>query len=211
MKTRPLTNFLKIGFLFFVSVGVAFAQTTTASGTLDTISNNFQQGSSGWMTTAQGIAQSLFSKLLVLDLAWWGIKNVLKKNDLADWLTGFFLKMISLLFFWVLITEAPTWIPLVTQSFTQIGKSFNTSGTSALTPSGIVVMAYPIVQQLGNVIQGNPSDSLGGSVVNAVTTIVSVGWGQRFYGRNLTAPCERFCRQRVPTFATRVCRSVGNF
>ena len=58
------------------------------TGYLDSISSNFQAATSGWMTTAQGYAFKIFTALAAMDLSWWGIKQVLKRNDLADFIAG---------------------------------------------------------------------------------------------------------------------------
>ncbi len=78
------------GLGLFLLASVAEAATTNpgGSGYLDTIAGNFSSATTGWMTTAQGYAKHIFASLAVLDLAWWGIKNVLKKNDLADFIGG---------------------------------------------------------------------------------------------------------------------------
>ncbi len=125
------------------------------SGYLDAIATTFQSGMTGWMTTAQGYAKHIFASLAALDLAWWGIKNVLKKNDLADFIGGATLKISSIFFFYTIVSYAPTWMPLITSSFMQMGQGIG--GTSVATPSGVMSEAFSVISSLWNVVNSQPS------------------------------------------------------
>ena len=127
------------------------------SGYLDAITNNFQAATTGWMTTAQGYAKHIFASLAVLDLAWWGIKNVLKKNDLADFIGGATLKISSIFFFYTIVLYAPTWMPLITSSFMAMGQGIGGASASAATPSGIMSQAFSVISSLWNVVNSQPS------------------------------------------------------
>ena len=112
------------------------------SNVLTGIQNMVQSSSSGWMSAALGLAQGLFVGLAGIEIAWTGIHWVLKKNDLSDFIASFALKMISILFFYMLLQEAPVWIPMIINSFAQAGQTVGASGGGgipvvALDPSSV--------------------------------------------------------------------------
>jgi len=126
------------------------------AGYLDSISSNFQAATSGWMTTAQGYAFKIFTALAAMDLSWWGIKQVLKRNDLADFIAGATLKIASIAFFYTIVKFAPTWMPMITSSFMDMGQAIGGSAAASSTPSGVMAMAFSVVQQLYQVYDKAP-------------------------------------------------------
>ncbi|SCC92985.1 P-type conjugative transfer protein TrbL [Thiomonas sp. X19] len=138
----------------------AHAAPANSAGYLDAIATNFQTASGGWMTTAQGYAFSIFTGLAGLDLAWWGIKNVLKKNDLSDFFAGMTLKVSSLAFFYTIIKEAPTWMPMILQSFTKMGQGIGGASAAAMTPSGIIGQAFSVIDKLWAAFEAQPGGIL---------------------------------------------------
>jgi type IV secretion system protein TrbL len=133
-------------------------------GYLDQIATQFQTATTGWMTTAQGYAFKIFTALAVMDLAWWGIKQVLKKNDLADFIAGATLKIASIAFFYTIVKYAPTWMPEITSSFMKMGQATGGAGAATASPSGVMSMAFSVVHQLYEVY--NKAD---GSLLNIGT------------------------------------------
>ncbi|MFM2083191.1 MAG: hypothetical protein RLY95_9 [Pseudomonadota bacterium] len=134
-------HFRTIVCLFVVSF--AFSKAAYAGGVLDSLADTYKGATTGWMGQAQGFAKNIFFALASLDISWWAIKNVLKKNDIADFLTGFTLKIVSIFFFYGIVVNAPTWMPMITGSFAQIGQSVGGAG-SALTPSGIMGLGVSV-------------------------------------------------------------------
>ncbi|MBW8067840.1 MAG: hypothetical protein GJU73_10415, partial [Ferrovum sp.] len=108
---------IKVILPLILLAGVTGNAQAAASNVLTGIQNMVQSSSSGWMTAALGLAQNLFVGLAGIEIAWTGIHWVLKKNDLSDFIASFTLKMISILFFYMLLQEAPAWIPLIINSF----------------------------------------------------------------------------------------------
>ncbi len=139
--------------VLLVAAATAHAAPANSSGYLDSIATNFQTASGGWMTAAQGYAFNIFTDLAGLDLAWWGIKNVLKKNDLSDFFAGVTLKVSSLAFFYTIIKEAPTWMPMILQSFTKMGQGIGGASAASLTPSGIIGQAFSVIDKLWAALQ----------------------------------------------------------
>ncbi|BAP88371.1 p-type conjugative transfer protein TrbL [Burkholderiales bacterium GJ-E10] len=153
------------------------------SGYLDSISSDFATATSGWMTTAQGYAFKIFTALAAMDLSWWGIKQVLKKNDLADFVAGAALKIASIGFFYTVLAFAPTWMPLIPQSFMTMGGAIGGSA-AASTPSGVMSMAFAVVDQLYTVYNSAPGgmfhigSNLFLAIVIAVTSLFALaGFG----------------------------------
>ncbi|WP_031595314.1 P-type conjugative transfer protein TrbL [Ferrovum myxofaciens] len=181
------TNGLLIGLLglgLFLLATASQAATTNpgGSGYLDTIAGNFQSATTGWMTTAQGYALHIFASLAVLDLAWWGIKNILKKNDLADFIGGATLKISSIFFFYTIVSYAPTWMPLITSSFMQMGQGIG-GAAGATTPSGIMSEAFSVISTLWTTVEANTGwDHLGNSVLFALVAVVTSVFGLIGFG-----------------------------
>jgi type IV secretion system protein TrbL len=142
--------------VLLLAAATAHAAPANSAGYLDAIATNFQTASGGWMTTAQGYAFSIFTGLAGLDLAWWGIKNVLKKNDLSDFFAGMTLKVSSLAFFYTIIKEAPTWMPMILQSFTKMGQGIGGASAAAMTPSGIIGQAFSVIDKLWAAFEAQP-------------------------------------------------------
>ncbi|OZB55510.1 MAG: P-type conjugative transfer protein TrbL [Thiomonas sp. 15-63-373] len=171
-----------------VSAHAAPAPTPTGGpggqGYLDTISSQFQAATTGWMTTAQSYAFKIFTALAAMDLSWWGIKQVLKKNDLADFIAGATLKIASIAFFYTIVKYAPTWMPLITSSFMDMGQAIGGSSAATASPSGVMSMAFSVVHQLYEVYNKAPGGLLNiGSnlflaIIIAITSLLAlIGFG----------------------------------
>ena len=186
-KSLSLHKRLPVGaLLFLATLAVANAAPSGpgGSGYLDSIATQFQSATSGWMAIAQGYAFKIFGALALLDLAWWGIKNLLKKNDIADYLTGVALKITSLAFFFTVLTYAPTWMPLIPQSFMQMGQNIGGAAAAGSTPSGVMSMAFSVVDKLYQVYNTAPGglthigSNLFLAIVIAVTSLLAlIGFG----------------------------------
>jgi type IV secretion system protein TrbL len=117
---------------------------------LTNIGNQYQAASAGWMTTALGFALHLFYLLVTAEIAWSAIYYLFHKDSLADFLAALLLKLLALLFFWVLIQEAPTWIPTIIHSFTQAGAAIG--GTQTLDPSSVFDQGVSVATTMLNSI-----------------------------------------------------------
>ncbi|MBU2770128.1 P-type conjugative transfer protein TrbL [Acidithiobacillus caldus] len=127
-----------------------------SSNGINTIANQFQSATSGWMSTADHIALQIFGALAVLEFVWAGATLMLRKNDLPDMITGVLLKVVSLAFFFTLIIEAPTWVPDIIQSFWDIGGQI--SGQPVQSPNAILLAGI----------------NMGAKVIDAVMNAASV-------------------------------------
>ncbi|OCB02652.1 P-type conjugative transfer protein TrbL [Acidithiobacillus ferrivorans] len=130
---------------------------------LNSLVNQFQSGTSGWMTTADHIALQIFGALAVLEFVWSGATILLRKNDLPDIITGVLFKVLSLSFFYMLIIEAPTWIPDIIQSFWDIGGQISgqtIQSPNAILQSGIQMGAHLINATMNAVSGWHPAESI---------------------------------------------------
>ena len=153
--------------------GVAGAPSTClTNGLFDTILGMVENATANWVSIGAGktgIGWVIFTSLATLELIWWGVTNALRKNDLGEWFSSLFLKMLELSFFGFIVATAPTWMPYIPQQFEMVGQKFLAAsqfGTPAgaatvpLTPSGIMSEAWNVEKVLWN--GGNPTRVAGG-------------------------------------------------
>lgn len=139
-----------------------------ATGVLDSVDQTIQAASTSWMGTALGYANTLFFGLAGLEFTWSAIQLTLKKNDLPDIIVGTLFKVMSLAFFAMILNEAPTWIPMIINSFTQAGTAVAGGGTP-LTPSGVIDQGISLASNI--ITQGmNVNGTQNGGVVSAITS-----------------------------------------
>ena len=119
---------------------------------LVSLAGQFKAATTGWMTTAIGYAKDIFGSLAVLEFVWSGAQYALRKNDLPEFITSAFLKILSLsFFFFVLIDMAPTFIPDIINSFITIGA--NIGGVPMISvdsPGTFVSLGISMVVQMFN-------------------------------------------------------------
>src|SRR5512144_2462447 len=112
---------------------------------LTTLATQYQAASAGWMTAALAYALHLFYLLVAIEIPVSALFYLFYKEGLADFLAALLLKLLALLFFWVLMQEAPIWIPAIIQSFTQAGQGIG--GTVALDPSSVFGQGISVANQ----------------------------------------------------------------
>lgn len=141
MNPRLAARWSLLLFTLMLAPVVAHAQiappaiSASGPGFLTNLQNQFQGATTGWMTQALTLAKGLFVGLAGLDIAWTGINWLLKKNDLSDFIAAFVLKMLSLAFFYMLLAEAPTWIPMIINSFKSAGSSVGAASPASASPA----------------------------------------------------------------------------
>jgi type IV secretion system protein TrbL len=180
MKKRIVWKFLAFVALMLVGADV-FAQsncaTLTADGTglFDTVVTNFHNGTSIWLTNAQKYASDLFLGLGGIELSWSAVTWVLRKNSLGEYWASLFFKVMSISFFFMIISYAPTWIPLALNGAQQVAVGITQGSGSATIPtvSGLSGMISPsAVLDSGVCVAGalanNAVKGLGSGLGNAV-------------------------------------------
>ncbi len=159
--------------------------TCLTNGFFDTILSMVQNATANWVSIGAGktgIGWMIFTLLATLEMLWWGITNALRKNDLGEWFSSLFLKMLEISFFGFIVATAPTWMPYIPQQFETIGQKFLAAsqfGTPAgattvpLTPSGIMTEAGNVEKILWN--GGNPTRVAGGGNPTTACGTFAVG------------------------------------
>ena len=149
--------------------GLALAQVATSAppGIFDSIVNEVQAASSHWISIGAGqtgIGWHIFTGLATLELVWWGLTNALRKNDLGEWFSSLFLKMLELSFFGFVVSTAPMWMPAVIDAVRNVGAAFLYATPGAaniplkeMTPSGIMTLANTLVEGLPHLISDSSS------------------------------------------------------
>jgi type IV secretion system protein TrbL len=107
-----------------------------ASNILDQVGQTYQGAASSWEGSLFAIAKSLFVKLALIELLWFGIWWTIERDDPRNFLVALLRKMMALLFFWAILLNFDTWIPAIISGFTQAGQT--AAGTGALTPSTVL-------------------------------------------------------------------------
>lgn len=180
MKHNRFARWLLPLLLLSLAVPSAYA----GNGVLDQIQGTFQQASTGWMSSSLNLARPLFFGLAGLEFAWAAINYTLRKNDLGELLTAMTLKILGIAFFAMLLTEAPTWIPPIINSFTQAGQTVGGGGATSVSgtvgPSEILTQGIDTAAKVVSVANGINNQQTAGSV-----SLLSPGKSLAAIGTNL--------------------------
>ncbi len=151
------------------------------NGVLDQIQGTFQQASTGWMSASLNLARPLFFGLAGLEFAWAAINYTLRKNDLGELLTSMTLKILGIAFFAMLLTEAPTWIPPIINSFIQAGQTVGGGGATSVSgsvgPSEILTQGIDTAAKVVSVADGinNQQTANGVSFFSPGKSLAAIG------------------------------------
>ncbi|MBN3815194.1 P-type conjugative transfer protein TrbL [Paraburkholderia sp. Se-20369] len=137
-KGARVVSVAVIAMLLLTAVLSAHAQSTDSSfSLLNGVQAKFQPLQYQWGAKIRVYAQRLFWALAAVDFGWTCITYIIDKNDIADMLGSLVRKVMTLSFFFILLKMSDTWIPMIINSFAQIGQDAGGSSTSA-TPDQIV-------------------------------------------------------------------------
>ncbi|MDR5777010.1 MULTISPECIES: P-type conjugative transfer protein TrbL [unclassified Caballeronia] len=137
-KGARFVSFAVIAMLLMTAVLSAHAQSSdTSFSLLNGVQAKFQPLQLQWGAKIKVYAERLFWALAAVDFGWTCITYIIDKNDIADMLGSLIRKMMTISFFFILLKMSDTWIPMIINSFTQIGQDAAGSGASA-TPDQIV-------------------------------------------------------------------------
>lgn len=98
---------------------------------INEIPSVFCNSTLAWIGNALAAAQRFFFLLVGIEIAWSAIVYVLQKENLGEFLASFILKMMGVWFFYGILLNAPTWLPLIEQSF--ISLSAQVAGVNVAT------------------------------------------------------------------------------
>lgn len=154
--------------------GAVFAQSAPTQGVLDSLLKHFTDASVNQIVVSQGFAKKIFVTLLGFDIAFFALKKVLSSGNLEDWIGGIALKAFSWGFFYTLIVMGPQWIPLITQSFMEMGTKI-AGGNALITPSGVMDLAFNSTAAIWKTYTANSGGlSIGKDIMLALAVIVAI-------------------------------------
>ena len=166
---RSKTIILVGAALVLYSTGAA-AQLTN-QGMLDQVVNQFATRASSWQTVVMNAATWLFWTLGTISLVWTGGMMVLRKADIGEFFAEFVRFILFFGFFLWLLRNGPTFASSIIQSLQQLGEQ--ASGTSSVTPSGIVDIGFMIWKQaITNLSIWSPVDSFVGTLMSAAIMLL---------------------------------------
>jgi len=126
------------------------AQSAMAQGFLDGILNQAEAMTADWTNRAIQIAMGLFALLVVIDFTWFAMQQTLKKAEISELLVSLMFKVVAIFFFFTLLVMAPTWIPMISDSFMAAGARISGTTMDQFTPSGILSSGLDAAAQLVN-------------------------------------------------------------
>lgn len=166
---RSKTIILVGAALVLYSTG-AVAQLTN-QGMLDQVVNQFATKAASWQTVVMNAATWLFWTLGTISLVWTGGMLVLRKADIGEFFAEFVRFVLFFGFFLWLLRNGPAFASSIIQSLQQLGEQ--ASGTSSVTPSGIVDIGFMIWKQaITNLSIWSPVDSFVGTLMSAAIMLL---------------------------------------
>ncbi|MGP8437795.1 P-type conjugative transfer protein TrbL [Paraburkholderia fungorum] len=141
-KGARVVCFAVVAMLLLTAMLSAHAQSSDSSfSLLNGVQATFKPLQNQWGSKIKGYAERLFWALAAVDFGWTCITYIIDKNDIGDMLGSLVRKMMTISFFFILLKMSDTWIPMIINSFTQIGQDAGGSGASA-TPDQIVTTGW---------------------------------------------------------------------
>ena len=163
--------------------GVCSLAGASGGGLFDNTVNKFNGATSSWLSNANGIAGHIFWALAGIEFVWAAINWALRKHEIGDLLASVFFKIMSIMFFyWLAISYAPTWIPMLLQGFQQMATGVLGSTAAApptvqpgmISPSAVMNVGTCIANNLLNPASDWPDSGLIDSIFFALFTIAAV-------------------------------------
>jgi type IV secretion system protein TrbL len=115
------------------------AYAAESTQTLDKIVQLYQQNAQKWESTLRGYAQTLFWLLATIEIAYTGIKLVLRNADFNEWAGELVSQILFIGFFSALLTNSSTWATAIVNSFRNAANQAvqASGGQSGIAPSDI--------------------------------------------------------------------------
>ena len=106
----------------------------------------YATASANWLSNLLPIAQTLFVSLAAIELCWSGIGWVLADRAGEAVLGRILKRVMTLLFFYAVILLAPTWMPVIIDSFAHAG--LVASGQTSLDPGVILSLGITLAVEI---------------------------------------------------------------
>jgi type IV secretion system protein TrbL len=110
--------------------------TAHAAGILDSVTNDFKSLEPSWFNALSTDARQIFSILVVIEIAWFGLSSLLASRGFEEIVPGLLRKVMVIGLFYAILINANTWITDIINGFQTAGAT--AAGVSALSPSTIV-------------------------------------------------------------------------
>jgi len=141
---KALHKMVLIGVVIALYSTAASAQLTN-QGMLDKVVTEFATRATAWQTVVMNAAMFLFWTLGTISLVFTFGFMLLRKADIGDFFVEFIRFILFFGFFLWLLRNGPSFANSIIQSLARIGEQ--ASGTSSVTPSGIVDIGFMILKQ----------------------------------------------------------------
>jgi type IV secretion system protein TrbL len=149
-----------------VSAELSYHDAATNDGVLDQVVTAFSTRAVAWQSVVMSAASWLFWTLGSISFTWTMGMLALRKADIGDFFAEFIRFTLFFGFFYWLLQNGPDFADSIIRSLRQIGD--HASGTTGLSPSGIVDIGFIIWKQaISNLSAWNPVDSFVGMVLSA--------------------------------------------
>ena len=161
LKCQILVVVLMVPVVLVACTAVEAAEQTTNS--LDTIVNLFKGNASKWEETLTNYAKSLFWLLATIEMAYMGIRLVLRAADVAEWATELVNQILFIGFFYALLTHSSVWANAIVQSFRTAANQAVAAagGTPLIAPSDVFAIGLNMANTILDKQSWNPIAAAG--------------------------------------------------
>lgn len=149
--------------LYLVALAILGAVAVTSSANaaeltdfLTTILTNYQNGAANWQSKLQTYAQTLFWLLATIEIAYAGIRLVVRGADFAEWASELVNQILFIGFFAALLQNSNAWATAIVNSFTTAGAA--AAGGAAGAQTAVPTTIFGTGLSLAKTILNLPSD-----------------------------------------------------
>ena len=144
-----------------------------SSTILTDIVRDYEAISTAWFSALSPIAHRIFWVLVAIQLTWTAMWWALDREDGLGALASLLRQVVAIGFFYALLLNGGTWIPAVTQSFSQAGAA--AAGITNLNPTGVFDQGLALANRILNATAARGLlDKFLASVLAGITALVVV-------------------------------------
>ena len=144
-----------------------------SSTILTDIVRDYEAISTAWFSALSPIAHRIFWVLVAIQLTWTAMWWVLDREDGLGALASLLRQVVAIGFFYALLLNGGTWIPAVTQSFSQAGAA--AAGITKLNPTDVFDQGLALANKILNATAARGLlDKFLASVLAGITALVVV-------------------------------------
>ena len=140
---------------------------------LNDIVRDYEAISTSWFSALAPIAHRIFWILVAIQLTWSAIWWVLDREDGLGVLSSLLRQVVAIGFFYALLLNGGTWIPVVIQGFSQAGAT--AAGITNLSPTGVFDQGLALANKILNATADlGLLDGFFASLVAGITALIVV-------------------------------------